>query len=49
MGGYVGGAAFDLTGDYTVSFGLGGLAGVLNLVILLAFSLSLRRRRAVAY
>lgn len=49
LGGYLGGAMFDLTGNYVWSFGLGGLAGVINLAVLIAFNLRLRRRRAIAF
>jgi len=48
LGGYLGGAVFDLTGNYVWSYLLGGIAGAINLAILIAFSVDSRRRRAAA-
>jgi MFS family permease len=45
VGGYQGGYFFDLTGDYTISFGNAALAGVINLVIVGALFLTIRRRQ----
>jgi predicted MFS family arabinose efflux permease len=45
VGGYQGGYFFDLTGDYTVSFGNAALAGVVNLIIVGALFLTIRRKR----
>jgi len=43
IGGFQGGYAFDLTGNYFWSFGIGSLAGVVNLAILFMFSRHIRR------
>jgi hypothetical protein len=40
-GGYVGGLLFDLSGRYTLSFVLAGMAGILNLAVIGAASLFL--------
>lgn len=45
VGGYQGGYFFDLTGDYTVSFGNAALAGVVNLVIVGSLFLAIRRKQ----
>ena len=45
LGGYQGGLFFDLTGAYTVSFANAALAGVINLLIVGALFLTVRRRR----
>jgi hypothetical protein len=37
LGGWQAGYIFDITGNYNWSFGLGSIAGVINLVILLGF------------
>ncbi|QCO54398.1 MFS transporter [Pseudorhodobacter turbinis] len=46
IGGYQGGALYDLTGNYTASYAVAALAGVLNLVIV---SNLLRKQRRLAY
>ena len=46
IGGYQGGYFFDLTGDYTLSFGNAALAGVVNLIIMGTLYLTIARRRA---
>jgi hypothetical protein len=43
LGGFQGGYFFDLTGHYTVSFANAALAGVLNLLLVGALYLRLRR------
>jgi predicted MFS family arabinose efflux permease len=43
LGGWQGGAMFDLTGDYNMSFANGSVAGVINLLILGMFALHIRR------
>jgi len=48
VGGFQGGFFFDLTGHYTVSFANAAVAGVLNLLLVGALFLALRRRQAVA-
>jgi MFS family permease len=44
LGGFQGGWFFDMTGDYTLAFANAALAGVLNLVVVGALHLTLRRR-----
>tara|TARA_R110002049_G_scaffold29972_6_gene102173 strand:+ start:10700 stop:11899 length:1200 start_codon:yes stop_codon:yes gene_type:complete len=46
IGGYQGGALYDLTGNYTASYAVAALAGILNLVIV---SMLLRKQRRAAY
>ena len=46
IGGYQGGYFFDLTGDYTLSYGNAALAGVVNLIIMTTLYLTIARRRA---
>jgi len=48
LGGWQGGAFFDLTGSYTASFAVATLAGAINLGVLGLLLLALRRRVAVA-
>lgn len=48
LGGWQGGAFYDLTGDYTVSFANAAAAGILNLVIVGSLFVMMRRRRAEA-
>ncbi len=43
LGGWQGGIAFDLTGDYVWSYANGSIAGVINLLILTLFFLHIRR------
>jgi predicted MFS family arabinose efflux permease len=43
IGGWQGGAAFDWTGNYVLSFANGSIAGVVNLAILAMFALHIRR------
>jgi MFS family permease len=45
VGGFQGGYFFDLTGSYTVSFANAALAGVVNLLLVGALLLTVRRRR----
>jgi MFS family permease len=45
IGGWQGGLLFDLTGNYTWSYTAAGLAGAINLAVLSAFLLHLRRAR----
>ena len=47
LGGFQGGYFFDLTGHYTVSFANAALAGVVNLLLVGALFLTIRRRTAV--
>jgi MFS family permease len=44
LGGWQGGLMYDYTGDYVWSFGIGSLAGVVNLFILFFFFILIRRR-----
>lgn len=44
-GGYQGGLFFDLTGDYVWSYANAAIAGAINVAILVAFHLHIRRRR----
>lgn len=46
FGGYQGGLVFDLTGDYVWSYANAAIAGVVNLMILSAFWVRVRGRRA---
>lgn len=46
LGGYQGGLFFDLTGAYTLSFANAALAGILNLLIVGALFVTIRRQRA---
>jgi len=46
IGGYQGGFFFDLTGDYTLSYGNAALAGVINLIIVGSLYVTIARRRA---
>ena len=48
LGGYMGGAIFDLTGDYVWSFSAASLAGVVNLIILSALYVRVRQKTALA-
>jgi MFS family permease len=48
LGGFQGGYFYDLTGHYTVSFANAALAGVLNLALVGALLLAVRRRRPLA-
>jgi MFS family permease len=48
LGGYFGGVIFDATGDYVWSFSTAALAGAVNLMILAALFLRVRRRTALA-
>ncbi|MBT3916035.1 MAG: MFS transporter [Rhodospirillaceae bacterium] len=43
LGGWQGGIAFDMTGDYVWSFAIGSIAGVINLAILAFFYMHIRR------
>jgi len=43
FGGYIGGQGYDWTGDYQLSFALSVGAGLLNIIILLAFASRIRR------
>ncbi len=43
LGGWQGGIAFDLTGDYVWSFANGSIAGVINIAILALFYMQIRR------
>jgi MFS family permease len=43
IGGWEGGAVFDLTGNYAWSFAIGSIAGVVNLTILSMFYLNIQR------
>jgi len=47
LGGVQGGVLFDLTGDYRWSYNTAVIAGAINLCILSAFYLHLRRRTMV--
>ncbi|MDA0241568.1 MAG: MFS transporter, partial [Proteobacteria bacterium] len=44
FGGWQGGAVFDITGNYTLSFANGSFAGIVNLLILAAFYFHIRDR-----
>lgn len=44
FGGWQGGAVFDVTGDYILSFANGSFAGIVNLLILAAFYFHIRDR-----
>lgn len=46
MGAFFGGYLFDLSGDYTWSFGFASAAGVINLVVLALFYFRINRRPA---
>jgi MFS family permease len=46
LGGYQGGLFYDLTGDYTLSYGNAVLAGVANLIIVGSLYVTIARRRA---
>jgi MFS family permease len=46
IGGYQGGFFFDLTGDYTLSYGNAALAGAINLIIVGSLYVTIARRRA---
>ncbi len=46
VGGYQGGYFFDLSGNYTQAFANAALAGIVNLVIVGALYVTVRRRRA---
>ncbi|MDP6429060.1 MAG: MFS transporter [Rhodospirillales bacterium] len=46
IGGWQGGAVFDLTGDYVWSFGIASIAGFINVGILMMFYLHIRRAAA---
>jgi MFS family permease len=46
VGGSQGGFFFDLTGNYTVSFAIAALAGIVNLIIVGSLYLTMRRRQA---
>jgi MFS family permease len=46
LGGVQGGFFYDLTGNYTLAFGNAAVAGVVNLAILAALGLTLRRRES---
>lgn len=48
LGGYIGGALFDLTGGYGWSYLVAGLSGGANLIILMLFHLRVRARRRLA-
>lgn len=48
LGGYQGGLFYDLTGAYDVSFANAALAGLLNLLIVGALGLAIRRRSVAA-
>ena len=43
LGGWQGGIAFDLTGDYIWAYANGSIAGIINLIILTLFFLHIRR------
>jgi MFS family permease len=43
VGGYQGGLLFDLTDDYTLSFAIAALAGVVNLIVVAALYFTLNR------
>ncbi|MCO6419091.1 MFS transporter [Siccirubricoccus sp. KC 17139] len=45
FGGFQGGWLFDVTGDYTLSFAMAALAGVMNLMLVGSLFLAVRRRR----
>jgi hypothetical protein len=45
LGGFMGGYLFDLYGDYQNAFGFASLMGVINLLVLLLFTLRIRRVR----
>ncbi len=45
LGGFMGGYLFDLYGDYQNAFAFASLMGVINLLILLLFTLRIRRAR----
>ena len=47
-GGYMAGALYDLTGNYSVSYGAGTVAGVFGLLVTFALHLRVKRRRAQA-
>lgn len=43
IGGYLGGLLYDLTGDYSASYGVAALAGVLNLIVVARLWMQTRR------
>jgi MFS family permease len=45
LGSYMGGALFDLSGDYTWSFAFAAIMGSTNLTVMLVYYLSRHRRR----
>ena len=45
LGGYLGGLFFDLTGNYTLSYAVAVVGGVINLLILAGFDFSFRSAR----
>jgi len=47
IGGYQGGLFFDLTGNYTTSYAIAVVVGVLNLLIVGALFLTIRRRKLI--
>jgi len=47
LGSYMGGALFDLTGGYTISFGFAAAMGIINLVVLMGYHFSGGRREPV--
>lgn len=44
LGGFIGGALFDMTSDYVWSFTVAGLAGLFNFIVLCLFRLRIQRR-----
>ncbi|MBM1814699.1 MFS transporter [Pseudosulfitobacter pseudonitzschiae] len=48
IGGYQGGALYDLTGNYTAAFAVAAIAGVLNLIIVSTLLRKTRRARMLA-
>ena len=47
IGGFQGGHTFDMTGSYTSGFANAGFAGLLNLLLVGALLLTVRRRTAL--
>ena len=48
IGGYQGGALYDLTGNYTAAYAVAAVAGVLNLIIVSTLLRKTRRAQVVA-
>ena len=47
LGGFLGGYFFDIYGNYNWAFLFAGISGIINLIILLFFTLYIKRRRTL--